>query len=169
MPQKTIYVSESDVSLFEEAKRIAGKALSSVIATALKEYVSRNTEKVKKMQEISIKVGRRNSERETRFIGMQISKWSGFSTDRVWLMSAAIYKTQKENWAVNLITESKATLLTNKKAWHASGDYLIDVHQSDLIVGKKIEDFKNKLPETLYVMLTELMEKDEKPVEYLDI
>lgn len=169
MPQKTIYVSESDVTLFEEAKKIAGKALSSVIATALKEYVNRNTQKEKKMHEISLKVGRRNSERETRFIGMKINKWSGFSTDRVWLQSAVIYKTQKENWAINLVTEAKATLLTNKREWRASGDYLIDPYQSELIVGKKKEDFEKKLSQELYIMLTELMEKDENPVEYLDI
>ena len=51
MPNKTIYVSEQDVSLFEEAKDIAGGALSSVIARALREYVSKHQKKTQGMKQ----------------------------------------------------------------------------------------------------------------------
>ena len=44
MPNKTIYVSEKDATLFEEAKEIAGEALSSVIVRAISEFVSRSRE-----------------------------------------------------------------------------------------------------------------------------
>ena len=124
MGNKTIYVSEKDESLFEHAKEIAGEALSSVIARALREYVSRHEEKVHGMKEISVKVGKHNSEREQRFIGKEIGKWSGFSDDKVWLMEAKIYQTQKGNWAILLRETTKATLLTNPKEWSKNVDYL---------------------------------------------
>src|SRR5487761_902263 len=102
MGNKTIYVSDKDESLFNRAKEIAGEALSSVIARALREYVSRHEEKEKGMKEISVKIGQSNSQREQRFIGQEVGKWSGFSDDKVWLMDAKIYRTQKENWAILL-------------------------------------------------------------------
>jgi len=169
MPNKTIYVSEQDASLFEEAKNIAGEALSSVIARALREFVTRHQKKAQGMKEISLMVGKADAEQEKRFIGTQIKSWDGFSDDKVWWMRAVIYKTQKGNWVVHLSTLSKATLLTNKKAWKESGDYLINPGKSELIIGQTIKDFDHKLPHELYFILIGLMEKEEKPVEYLDI
>ncbi|HEY4876569.1 MAG TPA: hypothetical protein VIH86_13410, partial [Puia sp.] len=63
MGNRTIYVSEKDESLFERAKEIAGEALSSVIARALREYVTRNEEKGKGMKEITVKIGQHDSQR----------------------------------------------------------------------------------------------------------
>ena len=137
MGNKTIYVSEKDESLFNKAKEIAGEALSSVIALALREYVSRHEEKTKGMKEITVKVGVQGSEREQRFVGQEIGKWSGFSNDKVWLMDAVIYQTQKGNWAILLRQSAKATLLTNPKEWKNSGDYLENATKKELIVDGK--------------------------------
>lgn len=169
MSNKTIYVSESDAKLFEEAKEIAGEALSSVISTALREYVSRRQKKTKGMKDISVHVGKADVEREKRFVGYRVGGWKGFSDDKEWWMDASIYCTQKDNWVVYLSTICKASLLTDRKAWKVSGDYLTNYRQSELIIGSDINDFKNKLPQELFETLTVLMEKDEKPVEYLDI
>jgi len=169
MPNKTIYVSEGDIALFDEAKQIAGVALSSVISRALKEYVARNTKKKEGMKEISLKVGKNSAEREIRFIGSKLGDWNGFSDDRQWLLSATIYNTQKDKWAIYLTTNSKASLLTDRKSWKKSGDYLIDSRQSELLIGNSEREFKDKIPEELYFLLLSLTKKDELPVEYLDI
>jgi EXLDI family protein len=169
MPNKTIYVSEKDVTLFEKAKEIAGEALSSVIVRALNEYVARHQHKEKGMKEVSVKVGIDGAQREQRFIGSRIGEWNGFSDDKVWFMKAAIYKTQKENWAIFLETICKASLLTNKQEWKAGGDYLINPRKSELIIGKSPEELKKKLPKELYVSYMEHTKHEENPVEYLDI
>ncbi len=169
MPNKTIYVSENDVSLFEEAKTIAGEALSSVIARALREYVSRHAEKEKGMKEISVKVGSHNSQREQRFVGQEIGEWSGFSDDKVWLMNAKIYQTQKGNWAILLRHSSKATLLTNPKQWSKNAEYLESAAKTELIVGKNLNQLQEKLPTSLHSTLEDISKKYEVPVEYLDI
>lgn len=169
MPNKTIYVSDGDIQLFEEAKEIAGEALSSVISRALREYITRHTKKNQGMKEISIKVGRGNAEQEKRFVGSKIGDWRGFDDDQEWWMEAGIYLTQKNNWAIHLQTICKASLLLNKALWKASGDYLVDARSEDLLVGSTLKDFKGKIPTELYKTVESLIDKNEAPIEYLDI
>jgi EXLDI family protein len=169
MGNKTIYVSEKDEPLFDRAKDIAGEALSSVIARALREYVSRHEEKAHGMKEISVKVGQHNSLREQRFVGQEVGKWSGFSDDKVWLMEAKIYRTQKGKWAILLRQSAKATLLTNPKEWSKNAEYLEHTAGTELIVEEKLEDLKNKVPKSLFSTLEDLTTRFETPVEYLDI
>jgi EXLDI family protein len=168
MGNKTIYVSEKDETLFNRAKEIAGEALSSVISRALSEYVSRHEEKAKGMKEITVKVGKHNSQREQRFVGEEVGKWSGFSDDKVWLMDAKIYQTQKGNWAILLRHSTKATLLTNPNEWRIN-EYLEDATKVELIVGENLDQLKEKLPASLYSTLEDISKKYEIPVEYLDI
>ena len=169
MPNKTIYVSDNDLSLFEEAKEIAGEALSSVIATALKEYIARNKSISQGMKELSLSVGPAAAEREVRFVGKKMQDWSGFSDDKKWWMSGTIYRTQKGNWALYLTTVCKASLLTDKKAWKESGDYLTNPRSAELLTGSTISEFQGRIPEDLARLFLSLLEKDEKPIEYLDI
>lgn len=168
MGNKTIYVSDKDESLFNRAKEIAGEALSSVIARALREYVARNEEKGKDMKEITVKVGQHDSQREQRFVGQEIGKWSGFSDDKVWWMDAKIYKTQKGNWAIFLHHSVKATLLTSPGDWKAR-EYLEHSSKTELIVGDSLKSVEEKLPKTLFSTLQDLAKRYETPVEYLDI
>ncbi|HWY79423.1 MAG TPA: EXLDI protein [Candidatus Sulfotelmatobacter sp.] len=169
MSNKTIYVSEKDEPLFDRAKEIAGEALSSVIARALGEYVSRHEKKERDMKEITIKVGKHTSQRKLRFIGHEVGKWSGFSDDKVWLMSAKIYQTQKGKWAILIQAATKATLLTNPIAWKKNADYLENTNGAEFIVGDNFNQLKNKLPKSLYVTLQEIAKQYESPIEYLDI
>lgn len=169
MPNKTIYVSEKDASLFDEAKDIAGEALSSVIVRALREYVSRHQEKAKGMKDVVVKVGSHIAEREQRFVGQKIGDWKGFDDAKEWYMSATIYQTQKGNIAVHLVTICKASLLTNSKEWKKTGDYLVDARSAELIVGQNSEDFVGKMPSSLLDIVKEVATREEKPVEYLDI
>ena len=169
MPNKTIYVSKADTSLFEEAKQIAGEALSSVIAKALREFVANSHFKRKGIREVKLKVGSYGSEREVRFAGAWMGDWKGFSDDKEWFLRATIYHTQKENWTVYLETVCKASLLTDKKSWKESGEFLIQSKRTDLIVSKTIEELKEKLPKKLFDYVLELIEREKKPIEYLDI
>jgi EXLDI family protein len=169
MPNKTIYVSQKDENLFEEAQQLAGEALSSVIARALREFVSRSKQRDDGMKEISIKVGVKGSEREQRFIGSQIGKWQGLSDDKTLFQNAKIYVTSKKKLAILLTTISKASLLTNPDKWKKSGDYLENSNYSELFVAEKVEQLRDKIPADLYKVTENLSDKEDKPVEYLDI
>ena len=169
MPNKTIYVSEQDIPLFEEAKNLAGEALSAVIARALREFVARYREKEKGMHEVAVKVGAHGSEREQRFVGAQVGKWSGLSDDQEWWLEAKIYRTQKGNWAVYLVHVCKASLMTNPIGWARNGDWLVDRRRGDLYVGDNPHLLADKLPKGLMALISDLAARDETPVEYLDI
>lgn len=169
MANKTIYVSQKDEKLFEEAQTLAGEALSSVIATALREFVARSKSQLDGMKEISIEVGSKGSEREQRFIGSQIGKWQGLSDDKLLLQKADIYITNKRNLAILLTTLSKASLLTNPQEWKESGAYLENIYSSELLVAEKAEQFIGKIPEKLLRVVEDSFSKEEKTVEYLDI
>jgi len=169
MPNKTIYVSGKDEELFNEAQKIAGSALSSVISKALSEYVTRHKEQKKGMKEVSITIGTKDALREQRFIGAEVSKWQGFSDDKEWWQEAKIYKTQKGNWAVLLTTVSKASLLIDRKTWKKSGDYLIDQRRSELFISDKPEALTGKVPQEVVSKIEAIKDKSDGEVEYLDI
>jgi EXLDI family protein len=169
MPNKTIYISQNDVPVFEQAQQIAGEALSSVIAKALREYVARHQERDKGMKEVSVKVGAKGSEREQRFIASYLGKWKGLSEDKAWWLEAGIYRTQKGNWAVYLEHKGKTSVVTNPKAWIKNGDYLADERYTELIVGVTPAEFADKLPKALIEHINNLREREKSPVDYLDI
>ena len=169
MANRTIYVSQKDEKLFEEAQSLAGEALSSVISTALSEYVARSKSRLEGMKEISIKVGTKGSEREQRFVGSQIGKWSGLNDDKSLVQSAKIYITNKRNLAVLLTNVSKASLLMNPNEWKKSGAYLENIYSSDLLVAEKVEEFEGKIPAELLKIVIDSSIKEEQSVEYLDI
>jgi EXLDI family protein len=165
MPNKTIYVSENDLPIFEEAQQIAGEALSPVIARALREYVSRNQEKDKGMKEVRVKVGLRGSEREQRFTAANLGKWKGLSQDKEWWLEATIFHTQKDHWAALLEYKGPATL--DRKAWLQSAWQ--DRRHTELVVADGPDDFKDKIPEALFAHIRSLAEREKSPVDYLDI
>ena len=169
MANKTIYVSTKDEKIYEEAQQIAGEALSSVIARALTEFVARSKEKKDAMKEISIKVGTTGSEREQRFVGTQLGKWEGLNDDKSLLQSAKIYLTSKGNVAVLLSTNSKATLLTDPKAWKKNAEYLDMMPTSELFVAEKPEQLEGQVPSKLIRVVQELQAKEKANVEYLNI
>ena len=169
MPTKTIYVSDQDAPVFEEAKTVAGETLSSIIVRALREFLARERHNESGMKEISIRTGSRSSEQEQRFYGVKAGDWRGFSDDKEWWMEAQVYRTQKGNWAVALTQICKASLLTDKKRWRESGDYLLDTRRSDLLVAAKPEELEGKVPADLLLLVQELAARSEQPITILDI
>lgn len=169
MPNKTIYVSDQDAPIFEEARSIAGETLSSIIARALREFLARHQQKESGFKEIAVHTGSRGSEQEQRFYGSKIGDWKGFSDNKEWWLKARIYSTQKGNWAILLTQVCKASLLTDAERWQESGDYLLDSRRSDLLVAAKPEELQEKIPADLLRLLQELASRREQPTIFLDI
>ena len=90
MPNKTIYVREEDVSLFEEAEKLGGDSLSSVIAEALRRFVATKKAEQQGMQEHTLPVGVLRSQgaddtRKVRFVGRLLAEaevFTGQTSDR---------------------------------------------------------------------------------------
>ncbi|HKO34207.1 MAG TPA: EXLDI protein, partial [Candidatus Limnocylindria bacterium] len=74
MPNRTIYVSEDDQSLYQRAQVLAGGNLSSAISTALKRYVELEDARAAGFDDITVKVGV-GAGRKVRFSGVLIGEW----------------------------------------------------------------------------------------------
>lgn len=88
MPNKTIYVSDADLPLYQRAQELAGDNLSSAIANALRRWVDVEESRRDGFGEIVVRVGLEKG-RKVRFVGVLLgeftsSTWSGAETFHVY-------------------------------------------------------------------------------------
>jgi len=90
MPNKTIYVKDEDLQIFEEAEKLGGDSLSSVIAEALRRFVATKRAEQQGMKECNLTVGVLRSQgaddtRKVRFVGRLLAEaevFTGQTSDR---------------------------------------------------------------------------------------
>jgi hypothetical protein len=76
MPNKTIYVSDRDLALFDQAQSLAGGKLSAAIAQALKEYVrAAEVARLHQYDSHTVTVGPAGSRRKKRFTAVCLARW----------------------------------------------------------------------------------------------
>ncbi|WP_370617071.1 EXLDI protein [Mumia sp. Pv 4-285] len=81
MPNKTIYVSDSDLPVYQRAQELVGGNLSKAIATALRRFVDTEEGKLEGFSEITVKVGVGKGHRQ-RFVAVQLAEWGRSTKDR---------------------------------------------------------------------------------------
>jgi EXLDI family protein len=93
MPNKTIYVSDSDLPLFERAQSLAGGNLSAAIAQALAEYVrSAEADMLRQYDSVTVTVGPAGNRRKKRFTAVRLARWAhSAGTDRSCAEELAAY------------------------------------------------------------------------------
>lgn len=74
MPNKTIYVSEGDLSLFQRAQELAGGNLSQAISRALRRYVDLEEGLREGFDDVVVRVGL-GSGRKVRFTAVLVGEW----------------------------------------------------------------------------------------------
>ena len=84
MPNKTIYVKDEDIKVFEEAEKLGGDSLSAVIAEAVKRFVSAERSKAAGFEQFTLEVGRVNSRgaddvRKIRFVGRKLAEQTAYT------------------------------------------------------------------------------------------
>jgi EXLDI family protein len=82
VPNKTIYVSEGDLPLYQRAQELTGDNLSAAIAAALRRYVDVEEGKREGFDEIIVRVGPGKG-RKVRFTGVFLGEWLNTSFSRV--------------------------------------------------------------------------------------
>ena len=82
MPNKTIYVADADMPLFERAQELAGGNLSATITRALRRLVELEEGKLDGFEEITVRVGPGTGRRQ-RFIGVLLAEMGRSTKDRV--------------------------------------------------------------------------------------
>ena len=173
VPNKTIYVSEGDLSLFDRAQEIAGGNLSGAIATALRRYVEADDARREGFDEITVRVGP-GAGRKVRFSGILLGEWSNSSWSRFEVYRVYRGRTGKYVLHVERTPEYEALDAEGKPAgWFAQLTGLGNVSfksspgDSTLEVFATLDELREKIPPQLFEVVARGAKQP--PVEDLDI
>lgn len=187
MPNKTIYVSDDDLPLFERAQELAGANLSSAIAQALRRFIEIEEARQRGFEEIIVIVGREGAHRRKRFLGQRLVRWlqatpDGKGTDVVnvyrtaggryalhtrsvpdWKVSAGDpdYMADPKHWGVG------SGLLLKLSTWGYDFEKVKELGVFTLRVFDTLEELKPHISDELYTAITEALEWPD--IEELDI
>ena len=81
VPNKTIYVSDGDLAIYQRAQELAGGNLSSAIASALRRYVDIEEGRREGFNEITVRVGV-GTGRKVRFSGVLLGELGTSTSSR---------------------------------------------------------------------------------------
>ncbi len=172
MPNKTIYVSDGDLPIYQRAQELAGDNLSAAIANALRRYVDVEESRQDGFDEVVVRVGP-GAGRKVRFVGLLLGEWADSSWDHY--DTTRVYRGRSGKYVVHVerTPSWRATDSQGKPAgwrgWIGIGDvnYTVDPGGSTLEVVETLEELKDKVPPQLYELVAK--SADQPTVEDLDI
>jgi EXLDI family protein len=187
MPNKTIYVSEDDLPLFERAQLVSGTNLSSVIVRALRRFLELEEASRRGLDEITVIVNREGAHRRKRFVGQRLVRWVQPTANGKGTEIQNVYRTAGNRYALHTrsLTEWELAwgdpefagdpdkwglgngLLKRVASWgfdwetfKTSGDYSLQVCET-------LEDLKAHISNDLFAAVSQAMAGPE--IEDLDI
>lgn len=156
MPNKTIYVADEHLPLFDRAQELTGGNLSAAITQALHRLVQTREGLAKGHEEITLTVGSPNRQRVKRFVGTKVLDWRrppigeyGKALTEV----VSIYKTAHDRFAVHsrrLVEFGMAgprfwDLWADPRRWPDPEGRLSELTESTLDVYDEIDDVEAAL------------------------
>jgi EXLDI family protein len=185
MPNRTIYIADADVPLFEKAQKLAGGNLSAAIGHALRTFVEREEARQGGYEDITIKVGNGRPYLQQQFKGRLIAKRRLNIGNEARVLTMNVYQTAKGRFAVYTKNQpnwsgwshgwSKKSGKGGNWDWDwsrgdkSSHDWSVYYEDTELRldVYGTLDELKENIPEELYDAITRYLEGDE--VEILDI
>lgn len=158
MPNKTIYVAEADLPIFEKAQELAGGNLSATIAQALKRFVEIEGGKPEGFRTVTIKVGRGGNYQTKQFSGRLLAKYRSSEREQTMVHVYEMYQTAKGKLALYSRKRPNWSALGANKGWEdeeglnqwhgeqwysADSEYRLNVYET-------LEESKDDIPEELY-------------------
>ncbi|WP_030155546.1 EXLDI protein [Glycomyces sp. NRRL B-16210] len=172
MPNKTIYVSDKDLALYNRAQELAGGNLSRAISTALKRYVDAEEGRLEGFEEITVRVGPgtgRKRQRQ-RFTGVKLGEWirSDSKTAEIY----RVYRARSGKFVVHTEKTPDYVHVTGETGWKkvlGFGEqfYGSTTGEASLEVVDTLDELKAKIPAELYSMVAASAEAP--PVQDLDV
>ncbi|WP_054815344.1 EXLDI protein [Nocardia arizonensis] len=172
MPNKTIYVSDDDLPLFQRAQELVGGNLSGAVTTALRRFIELEEGRREGYDEIVLRVGH-DGVRQVRFSGVLLGEWHDTNDKR--MEHVRVYRTRKGKLAMHahyadwsdFPVESK-NWLRDLKDWRRMlgfgeqdwGDFIFTVFDT-------LEELKGEIPGRLYRRVADAIGRP--TVEDLDI
>ncbi len=164
MPNRTIYVSDADLPLFERAQQLGGN-LSATIAQALRRYMEAQERKSAGFEEVRVKVGK-IAYVQKRFMGRLLAKGRVAGPHQERSEIYEVYATMKGNLALYTRNVPNWYYTGGKKDYDEydwsdqRGEYTLEVFPS-------LEELQGRIPEELYQAAAQALSGDSS--ELLDI
>jgi len=155
MPNKTIYVSDADLPLFEKAQELYGSNLSSTIVRVLRHAIERGNkceadDTEADFHDVIIEAGQNGCYIKQRFSGRLIAKWKTGSADKV-SQTIRLYETKNGRYALYSMSKTNwesydwygwKPSKEKKKERPESGTCMLEVFES-------FEAFKDRIPKEI--------------------
>ncbi len=172
MPNKTIYVSDGDLALYQRAQELAGGNLSAAIARGLRRLVEAEEGRLEGFEEITVRVGPGKGRRQ-RFMGVQLAEWGRSTKDRV--ETYRVYRSRTGKYVVHTERSPEYTHRAGPegeaRGWrkHLSAEQTwgTTAATASLDVVGSLEELRGLIPTELYEIVAAAAEQP--AVEDLDI
>jgi EXLDI family protein len=175
MPNKTIYVSDDDLPLYQRAQELAGGNLSATIAAALRRLIEAEEGRLEGYDEIIVKVGL-GAGRKQRFTGLLLGEWGRSTSSRVEVFR--VYRTRTGKYAVHIVRSPEWTSGSDSEKWStgwrsyvgnwsSNQTWSFTQGEATLRVAESLDALRDMIPPELYDMVAALAEQP--AVEDLDI
>ncbi len=159
MPNKTIYVSDGDLPIYQRAQELAGDNLSAAIAAALRRYVDVEEGRREGFDEIIVRVGPGKG-RKVRFIGVLLGEWVNTSPSRV--ETFRVYRGRTGKFVLHVERSPDYTMVDGEgkpAGWRAhlgldwNVSYGTKPGESTLEVVESLDELRERIPPQLYDMV----------------
>lgn len=158
MPQKTIYVSDADLELYQRAQEITGGNLSAAITQGLRRLVDAVDAVDSGMEEVTVRVGTGLARRQ-RFFGVELASWSRSTKDgveafRAWQTRTgkiAVHCTRSAEHLWSAGEDGKATGLRKHLSQHQQWGVVPE--RGTLTVYDDLEQLRGEIPDELYQLV----------------
>jgi EXLDI family protein len=173
VPNKTIYVSDGDLSLYQRAQDLAGGNLSAAISKALRRFVDVEEAKGEGFDEVVLRVGLEKG-RKVRFVGVLVGDLLDSSSGRpiryrVYRGRTGKYVLHTEREEQFSVVDAKGEPVTGWRTWVGLGDlkYGSSPKESTIEVVPQLEQLRDKVPVELFDIVAR--SQQQPVVEELDI
>jgi EXLDI family protein len=172
VPNKTIYVSDGDLPVYQRAQELAGGNLSAAIASALRRYVDVEEGRREGFEEITVRVGI-GAGRKVRFVGVLAGMWATTGDGRNAIYR--VYRSRGGRLALHVERMPESTMVDPEgkpagwRGYLGIGNvrYGYAERESTLEVFDSLDALREKVPPELYDLVAR--SADQPTVEDLDI
>ena len=173
MPNKTIYVSDGDLPVYQRAQELAGDNLSAAISAALRRYVDVEEGRREGFDEIIVRVGPGKG-RKVRFVGVLLGEWLNTTPSRT--ENFRVYRSRTGKFVVHIERSPDYMVVDSEgkpAGWRGALGLKWDVSygstpgESTIEVVESLDELRDRIPAQLYDMVATYAQQP--AVEDLDI
>lgn len=184
MPNRTIYVADADLPVFEKAQQLAGDNLSATIVQALRRFVETEEARASGYQEITIAVGKGRPYVQKRFRGRSLAKRRVALSNQARMLILEVYQTAGNRFALysrnlpNWDWSGRSKQKHHHSHWN-EGDWdwdwsisgwgaAYEPEERRFDVFENLESLKEAIPEEMYESVARYLQQGDD-IEFLDI